>query len=362
MAGGRIKKTKATRNRAPLGELCNGTMVPVSKPTKHYKALEPVIRIKQEATEQECTAEVQLKDIIMKEEALCQAFSEVLNDVEPHNDEDAKNPYMCSEYAEDIYAHLKELEIKHSVHPNYLQGTEITEHMRAILIEWIMQVHFKFHLLPETLYMAVAIMDRFLQVHPVLRKEYQLVGVASLFVASKYEEMFFPELADFVYITDKTYSKAQIQQMEMTILCKLKFDLGKPSPLHFLRRASKCSNADIIQHTLAKYLIELTLLDYAMVHYQPSIIAAAALCLTQKILSCKAWGQRLQYCTGYTEDSLVPVMQHMAKNVVRINNNMTKFALVKNKYSSRKLHQISIIPHLGSDVVLSLAANHLKDL
>lgn len=60
-----------------------------------------------------------------------------------------------------------------------------------------------------------------------------------MFIASKYEEMFPPHIGDFAYVTDNTYTKFQICQMEMKILQALDFDLGRPLPPHFLRRASK---------------------------------------------------------------------------------------------------------------------------
>lgn len=363
-------KNKLCSQRPPLEEIRNGTLIPIKKAAAAIS--KPVKAIEQEASERnvldkviwtaKTTLQVPLKsDVTMRDEDdLCQAFSEILNNVEDIDAEDSDKPQMCSDYAKDIYAYLRELEIKQSVRPNYLQGMEVNERMRAVLVEWLMQVHSKFQLLQETLYMAVAILDRFLQVHPVGRKKLQLVGVSSLFVASKYEEMYYPEIADFVYITDNTYSKAQIREMEKTILVKLSFDLGRPLPLHFLRRASRCCHAEPEQHILAKYFMELTLIDYDMVHYLPSIIAAACLCLTHKVLNSGSWDATVQHHTGYAEEELVPVMQHIAKNVVMVNNSMTKFVYVKNKFASRKLYQISAIPQLNSEDLLRLASPYLS--
>lgn len=133
-----------------------------------------------------------------------------------------------------------------------------------------------------------------------------------MFLASKYEEMYPPEISDFAYVTDKAYTTAQIRDMEMTILRVLKFQLGRPLPLQFLRRASKiyevcsifcvtvsvravtyssCMSSQVTaeQHTLAKYLLELTMVDYEMVHLPPSVVASAALALTLKILAAGEW-------------------------------------------------------------------------
>lgn len=49
-----------------------------------------------------------------------------------------------------------------------MQGYEITERMRALLIDWLIQVHSRFQLLQETLYLTVAVLDRFLQVRILL--------------------------------------------------------------------------------------------------------------------------------------------------------------------------------------------------
>lgn len=85
---------------------------------------------------------------------------------------------------------------------------------------------------------------------------------------------------DFVYITDNAYSQAQIRTMEQDIMAVLRFDLGRPLPLHFLRRNSKAGQVDATIHTLAKYAMELTLVEYNWAHVPPSKIAAAALAIS----------------------------------------------------------------------------------
>ena len=85
------------------------------------------------------------------------------------------------------------------------------------------------------------------------KKNLQLVGVAAMLVASKYEEMYAPEIGDFVYITDNAYTEKQIRKMEIEILGVLGFDLGRPLPLHFLRRNSKAGGVDALTHTLVSF-------------------------------------------------------------------------------------------------------------
>ncbi|KAJ4947231.1 hypothetical protein JOQ06_009269 [Pogonophryne albipinna] len=303
-------------------------------------------------------------DVSMKEpaeEELCQAFSDALLMVQDVDEEDGDLPQLCSEYVKDIYSYLHVLEVEQAVRPDYMQHYEITERMRALLVDWLVQVHSRFQLLQETLYLTVAVMDRFLQVQPVSRRKLQLVGVTAMLVACKYEEMYAPEVGDFAYVTDNAFTKAQILVMEQLILRALNFELGRPLPLHFLRRASKVSNSDVERHTLAKYLMELTLLDYNMVHYRPSEIAAASLALSQLLLVALPWSPQQQHYSTYDAAHLKPIMQHIAKNIVMVNEGKTKFQAVKNKYSSSKLMKISLIPQLNSSIVKTMATALLSN-
>lgn len=76
------------------------------------------------------------------------------------------------------------------------------------------------------------------------------MGVTALLVASKYEEIFSPDIADFVYITDNAYTSSEIREMEIMILKELNFNLGRPLPIHFLRRASKAGEVSTCPHYL----------------------------------------------------------------------------------------------------------------
>lgn len=364
------KATNGGTRRAALGELTNFPGVAVN-PKKTLLAKGTTKRGLNQKAKQKVVAVVppvqapeaalpsmpeESADVSMKEDELCQAFSDALLTVEDIDDQDEDMPQLCAEYVKDIYVYLMALEQKQSVRPKYLQGYEINERMRALLIDWLIQVHSRFQLLQETLYLTVAVLDRFLQVQPVSRRKLQLAGVTAMLLASKYEEMYSPEVADFAYITDNAFTKAQILQMEQLMLRCLNFELGRPLPLHFLRRASKAANSNVEKHTLAKYLMELTLVDYDMVHYRPSEIAAASLCLSQLLLEDLPWSPTQHHYATYDESHLKPIMQHMAKNVVTVNEGKTKFQAVKNKYSSSKLMKISLIPQLKSSVVTSMAA------
>jgi len=267
--------------------------------------------------------------------------------------DDKENPQLVSEYVNDIYDYMRQLEERFGVKPRYLEGGEINGRMRAILIDWLVQVHLRFHLLQETLYLTVAIIDRFLQVQQISRSKLQLVGVTSMLIASKYEEMYAPEIADFVYITDKAYTKAEIRKMECMILKALDFNLGKPLPLHFLRRNSKAGEVDAHKHTLAKYLMELTIVDYDSVHLNPSIVAASALCLSMKLLDNSDWSDTLAHYSKYPEKELNPVIKKMSCLVLKAGSG--KLTAIRSKYASSKFMKISVIPELKSQTIQDLA-------
>ena len=73
----------------------------------------------------------------------------------------------------------------------------------------------------------------------MVKSKLQLVGVTAMLIACKYEEMYPPEIRDFVFITDDTYSSEEIRKMEVNMLRVLKYSFGNPLCLHFLRRYSR---------------------------------------------------------------------------------------------------------------------------
>ncbi|KAM6289387.1 G2/mitotic-specific cyclin-B1-like [Aegotheles albertisi] len=298
----------------------------------------------------------------LSEDVLCRAFSAASFGVEDVDGEDGDDPNLCSDYVKDIYKYLRDLEESQPVRPRYLASQEVNGNMRAIVIEWLVEIQVEFRLRQETLYLAVAILDRYLQDNSVPKKMLQLVGVTAMFIASKYEEMFAPHVKDFAYMTDNACTKSQICQMEMKILQGLDFSLGRPLPPHFLRRASKIAEVDSEQHVLAKYLMELSVIDYDMVHFPPSKTAAAASCLALKLLNGCKWTPTLQHYTSYTEEDLLPVMQHIAKNVILVNKGNAKQMAIKNKYARRKNLKISTIEQLDSSVIQRLGQPLLKNL
>lgn len=143
--------------------------------------------------------------------------------------------------------------------------------MRAILVDWLIDVHLKFKLLNETLFLTVNIIDRYLsQKMSIHRSKLQLVGVSALLIATKYEEIYPPTVKDLVYITDNAYSKTEILSMESDILVAMDFDIQLTSQYRFLERYTKIAKSDAVTFCFAQYFLELGLLDSKMSKFIPS--------------------------------------------------------------------------------------------
>jgi G2/mitotic-specific cyclin-B, other len=200
-------------------------------------------------------------------------------------EDDTENPQLVSEYAEECSQHMIHTEKENVAKIGYMTTQDdINEKMRAILVDWLIEVHHKFKLLPETLFLTINLIDRYLEKQVIHRTKLQLVGVTAMLIASKYEEIYAPEVRDFVYITDKAYDKQEILKQEYELLSQLDFNVCTPSSFRFLERFAKVAGLEQKQFNLARYLIELPLIEYRMLKYNPSLLSSAALFLALKII------------------------------------------------------------------------------
>jgi G2/mitotic-specific cyclin 3/4 len=166
---------------------------------------------------------------------------------------------------------------------------EIQWSMRAVLMDWLVQVHNRFTLLPETLFLSVNYVDRFLSAKVVSLGKLQLVGATALFLAAKYEEINCPSVQEIVYMVDGAYTIDEVLKAERFMLSMLQFELGWPGPMSFLRRISKADDYDLETRTLSKYFLEITIMDERFVGCAPSFLAAGAHCLARLMLKKGDW-------------------------------------------------------------------------
>lgn len=226
--------------------------------------------------------------------------------------EDEGDPTMVSEYVIDAFNYMMAIERKTMPSAVYMdKQSELQWPMRRVLMDWMIEVHSKFRLLPETLFIAVNLVDRFLTERIVSLVKFQLVGLTALFVAAKYEEVICPSVDHFLHMTDGGYSKEEILKAERYLLSTLKFDLSYPNPLHFLRRISKADGYDIQTRTVAKYLIEISCVEHKLLAYPPSMLAAAAMFLARFCLDRGEWTPNLVHYSTYSESELLPCAQVM---------------------------------------------------
>jgi cyclin B len=256
---------------------------------------------------------------------------------------DFDDPQAVAEYVNDIYEYLMEKE-KDSVDPAYINNqVDVNEKMRAILVDWLVEVHRMFKLLPETLFLSVSLIDRYLSVTQISREKLQLVGVTAMLIASKYEEIYAPECNDFVYISDGAYTKQQILKMEQTLLNTLNFNITHPSSLHFLRRYSKAAGSDYTLHTLCKYLIELMLIDVKLLKYPPSLIAAGSVYLGRAMTQrTPLWTPTLEHYSTYAEQQVRGCAMEM--NDLLKKSQKSSLKAIRKKYAMPKFGQVAELP------------------
>ncbi|GAB2279749.1 G2/mitotic-specific cyclin-1 [Dionaea muscipula] len=246
----------------------------------------------------------------MEEVEMEDIFEDAIMDIDGR---DLKNPLAVVDYVEDLYSHYKKTEGCSGVSADYMvQQLDINEKMRAILVDWLIEVHYKFELRDETLFLTVNIIDRFLERQKVARKKLQLVGLIALLLACKYEEVSVPVVDDLIFISDNAYTRRDLLDMEKSMLNTLQFNLSTPTPYVFMRRFLKAAESDEKLELLSSFLMELSLVEYEMLKYSPSQLAAAAVYTAQcTVYGFKHWNKTCQWHTNYSEHQLLECCRHM---------------------------------------------------
>ncbi|KAJ5770346.1 uncharacterized protein N7511_002397 [Penicillium nucicola] len=253
--------------------------------------------------------------------------------------EDRYDTTMVAEYNDEIFLHLRKKEIDMLPVPDYMANqSEIQWSMRSVLMDWLVQVHQRFNLLPETLYLTVNYIDRFLSHKIVSLGKLQLVGATAIFIAAKFEEITAPSVQEIVYMVDGGYTVDEILKAERFMLTILDFDLGWPGPMSFLRRISKADEYDLETRTVAKYFLELTIMDERFVCTPPSFVAAGAHCLARMLLNKGQWTPAHAYYSGYLYAQLIPVLLTM---IECCENPRRHHAAIFEKYSDRRFKRAS---------------------
>lgn len=262
-----------------------------------------------------------------------------------------KKLYDCDLYSEEILNYLKTMEKLYRAKPNYMRRQpDVSYTMRTILVDWLVEVAEEYKLTPQTLFLAVSFIDRFLSLMSVVRSKLQLLGTAAMFVASKYEEIYPPDVGEFVFITDDTYSQKQVLRMEYLILKVLAFDISGPTVITFVQHFSVlCDVPEKVLH-LTSYLCELMLLEgdpYLAFHN--SMLAASALLLSRFCLEySEIWPENYAKITGYEMTELASCIIHL--NTTHANAKTLQQQAVFNKYNTNKFLNVSNVAPKCLDV------------
>jgi cyclin B len=250
---------------------------------------------------------------------------------------------LGEEYDREIIDNLQREERSHMAQCDYMEAKQkdLTPKMRAILVDWLVEVHLKFKLSPETLFIATNFVDRFLCIRENLpRAKLQLVGVTCMLLAAKYEDVSPPKLRDFIYITDSAYTRAEILEMEERTLNTLGFNLAFATPHRFLQRYVKLAKLSQRQSHAAEYLLELCLPEYSMLRYPPSHMAAASLFLSNKIFEVHpSWPSYLVDASRYTAQDIKGCAKEIC--VVLQKPESRSLVAIKRKFSHAKFSQVA---------------------
>ena len=258
------------------------------------------------------------------------------------------NPQMVDDYFDEIYNYLKSIENSDLPKENYMKTIQkdINEKMRKILLDWLIDVHAKFKLSTETLFLTINIIDRYLSKKSIHRKYLQLLGVTSMFIASKYEDIYPPEIKDFIFMTDNAYTKEELIKMENDILDKIQFNMTYPTSFRFLEIFKKKINLKEIDYYRCRYFIELALFDYNCCYFSPSLIAATSIFLNYKINKTK--NKDLKYLENkilteiqYEIKEIIPCLNYLINSIKAMSEFCNKYTAIKRKFEKEEFMKIS---------------------
>jgi hypothetical protein len=351
------------RQRTTLGQINKASVssqdgVPATKPIVRTTRAQ---MLRQKMNDRKAEKAPKLAKPALKEEVhpepmeISMVNNELAEKIAVIEEKDETDDCHVGPYVNECYEYLRYKEHEMAIPPRYLDGQgDITPKMRSILVDWLVQVHKRFRLQSETLYLTVSIMDRYLYASKkVSKNDMQLIGVTSMMIACKYEEIYSPEIDDFVYICDNAYGSEEILKKELDIFAALDYNLGFPMSIQFLRRFSKTGYevVDGTQHALAKYCLELSLMDYDLCTLKPSVLAAAALKLSMEILAGEKWNPVLEHYSEYTAEELDYAVSLICKSLyqVEFTNTGKKLSAIKKKYAESKNFGISDDVKIGQN-------------
>jgi hypothetical protein len=189
---------------------------------------------------------------------------------------------------------------------------EIRWCMRLQLVEFLVEVHIVFELLPETLFLAVNILDRYCSHRVVFKRHYQLFGCAALLIAAKYCEVKkqVPTLQELQAACASIYDNALFKKAEGHILHVLAWVIGHTTTNTFLHIAVAKAPHDAEVEHMALYINEIALCHGNYVSTRPSVLARSALALARLILF-RSQAQKTDWAGAYDKTIMISLFRHL---------------------------------------------------
>lgn len=291
------------------------------------------------------------KEIKLEEKAELEKTAAPPSTVDDFDKETWDDPLQVSCYAMHIFEYLKSREAKFKIR-DYIpfqsssERGRINPEMRAVLVDWMVEIQETFELNHETLYLSIKLVDLYLSKTLCSRENLQLLGATALFVSSKFDDRIPPQLSDLEYICSHTYSIQDLKDMEIKLVSSIGFDLGIPLSYRFLRRYARCNRIQLPLLTLARYILELSLMEYSLTSESDSKLASAALYLALRMSSLPPWNETLEYYSGYK----VACFKHLVIELNRLLQcqprtvMMQTLSTVYNKYSHPIFFEVAKTP------------------
>jgi len=263
------------------------------------------------------------------------------------DEEYSEDPYQCATYASDIFQYLKCREPHFKIEDYMGNQPALSNYLRAVVVDWMVEIQESFELNHETLYLGVKLFDSYLSKIKVQKLSLQLVGATAMLIAAKYDERIPPSIEDFLYICDGAYKHTDMTKMEVNMLNVVNFELGFPLSYRFLRRYARCAKVPMPTLTLARFVLEYTLMDYTTVSLSDSKMAAAALYLAFKMEKKMEWDNTLIYFSGYRVQDFRDIA--ITLNNILHQKQSKNLNTARNKYSHRIFYEVAKIPLVSSE-------------
>eukprot|EP00440_Ansanella_granifera_P010806 gb/GFBE01011722.1/.p1 GENE.gb/GFBE01011722.1/~~gb/GFBE01011722.1/.p1 ORF type:complete len:519 (+),score=80.46 gb/GFBE01011722.1/:1-1557(+) len=273
-------------------------------------------------------------------------FEDMLDPTEPTTD-----------YASDNFAKMRRDETKFTVRADFMAfQQDVNTRMRTILVDWLVDVQVCLKLKDETLFLGIRLLDRYLQVKQVRRRDLQLVGVVCMVIAAKLQGDKEVPFTNWIHMTSNAYSERDIADFECKAINAFGFDLTEPTSLQFLelykminRRSGRDEPNDLVREFLAHYILELSLVFGPCVFeptssYTASMLAASSIHLSQKLIKTSpTWSERMAMYTGYTKEELTPCTRDLCRILDHLPGQ--RLGAVQKKFAKEEYLCVSKMPY-----------------